>query len=195
MKFNHLTAIEIDWDRTTNAKGVFWFCKCDCGNPNLKSVHMSHLKKGETTSCGCVHDKPGDRNPNWKGGRTREAQSARSSKEYKKWCSEVYRKDWYTCQCCGESKDIAKNAHHIKSFAKHKDTRYDIQNGITMCSKCHYSSVEGSFHNIYGTNNNTPEQLEEYINTKRKQLGLNIKFSLKDYLDGINILKPNQIGG
>lgn len=32
-----------------------------------------------------------------------------------------------------------------------------------------------------GTYNNTPEQLEEYINKKRKQLGINIPFNIKNY--------------
>ena len=40
--------------------------------------------------------------------------------------------------------------------------------------------------------NNTPEQLEEYINNKRKELGINIPFNIEEYLNG-NILKPNDL--
>lgn len=29
-----------------------WFCKCDCGNQTI--VYGSHLRKGDTNSCGCI---------------------------------------------------------------------------------------------------------------------------------------------
>lgn len=32
-----------------------WLCKCDCGNPNEFVVLGSNLKRGHTTSCGCVY--------------------------------------------------------------------------------------------------------------------------------------------
>lgn len=32
-----------------------WFCKCDCGN--IIRALSNNLKKGDTTSCGCVHSK------------------------------------------------------------------------------------------------------------------------------------------
>lgn len=47
-------------------------------------------------------------------------------------------------------------------------------------------------YNIYGTHNNTPEQLEEYINQRRKELGIDIPFSIEEYRKG-SILKPNDV--
>ena len=117
---------------------------------------------------------------------------ARSTVEYENWRNEVYKKDWYTCQCCGQSKEIKKQAHHLKSFAHNEDLRYDIDNGITLCEDCHYTTIPDSFHNLYGAIDNTPEQLEEYINYKRKKLGINIPFSIEAYKNG-EILKPNDI--
>lgn len=51
--FNHLTVIERDFSK----KGTYWLCKCDCGNPNLKSVKACNLKNGNTKSCGCLRGK------------------------------------------------------------------------------------------------------------------------------------------
>lgn len=52
MKFGKLTAIKVD--TMSKHKRTHWFCKCDCGNPKLKSVSMSDLKNGNTQSCGCL---------------------------------------------------------------------------------------------------------------------------------------------
>ena len=70
--------------------------------------------------------------------------------------------------------------------------RTNDDNGMTLCKNCHDSTIAGSFYNLYGTHNATPAQLEEYINKKRKQLGINIPFILSDYLNG-KILKPGDI--
>ena len=48
--FGLLTVIERDYTK----KPCSWFCKCDCGNPNLISVQAGHLKNGHTKSCGCL---------------------------------------------------------------------------------------------------------------------------------------------
>ena len=46
-QFGRLTVIE----RDTSSKRSAWFCRCSCGN--IKSVQMTHLRSGATTSCGC----------------------------------------------------------------------------------------------------------------------------------------------
>jgi hypothetical protein len=99
---------------------------------------------------------------NWKGGITSENTKIRHSDTYKYWRSEVLKRDNYTCQCCGKLGGFL-NAHHIVNFAEDEEMRFEIDNGITMCEKCHSISVKGSFHNIYGTKNNNQEQLDEYM--------------------------------
>ena len=48
-RFGRLIAIEkVD---NKGKRGVFWLCKCDCGNKTV--VSSDHLKKGHTSSCGC----------------------------------------------------------------------------------------------------------------------------------------------
>jgi hypothetical protein len=46
-KFGLWTTIERDWK---NTKGIYWICKCDCGN--IKSVRHDALKEGRSVSCG-----------------------------------------------------------------------------------------------------------------------------------------------
>lgn len=53
-KFGKLTAIERV--HYPDKKGVFWLCKCDCGN--MKIVKSSLLIEGKTRSCGCLKDEP-----------------------------------------------------------------------------------------------------------------------------------------
>ena len=85
-----------------------------------------------------------------------------------------------------------KNAHHILNFSENDNIKYDINNGMLLCDKCHHIKYKGSFHNIYVTHSNTPEQLEEYINIRREMLGVPILFSMMSYLNG-NILRPDDV--
>lgn len=73
-----------------------------------------------------------DKAPPWE----RTDRQQRSSPEYNKWRKEVYERDNYSCQDCGKRGGIL-NAHHLKSFKKYKRLRYKIDNGITLCEKCH----------------------------------------------------------
>ena len=60
----------------------------------------------------------------------------RRTPEYYRWRKAVYERDNYTCQKCG-TRGGNLNAHHIKPFSKNKELRTDINNGITLCCKCH----------------------------------------------------------
>ena len=41
---------------------MYWMCKCDCGNSELKEVSSSHLTRGNVQSCGCIKTSIGERN-------------------------------------------------------------------------------------------------------------------------------------
>lgn len=73
---------------------------------------------------------------NYKGGISSENHIIRNSTEIKIWRSKVFKRDNYTCQHCNK-KGGELNAHHIKTFAKFPELRFDVNNGLTLCKNCH----------------------------------------------------------
>lgn len=63
----------------------------------------------------------------------------RNSAQYKEWREAVLKRDGYACSICGK-KDVTLHVHHLKSFSKFKDLRFDISNGIALCLDCHQKS-------------------------------------------------------
>lgn len=70
------------------------------------------------------------------------AKQLRNSVEYIDWRTNVFSRDGFKCQICGQVGGEL-NAHHIKPFAKYVKLRYEISNGITLCKKCHINVHKG----------------------------------------------------
>jgi len=79
----------------------------------------------------------GENHPMWKGGVTTLEVKIRKSTEYRLWRESVFARDNWTCQECGKRGSTTLNAHHIKHFAEYPELRTAIDNGITLCRKCH----------------------------------------------------------
>jgi 5-methylcytosine-specific restriction endonuclease McrA len=55
---------------------------------------------------------------------------------YIEWRKAVYERDDHTCQRCGK-KRCYLNAHHIRPWSMFVEDRYDVDNGVALCEKCH----------------------------------------------------------
>ena len=135
-------------------------------NESRKFCSISCSKTGNTYRRGQKHpniwnkgkkcpEYSGEKNNMWRGGITPLSQAIRTSAEYKRWRTEVYVRDNYTCVLCGvrsgNGKKIVLNADHITAFSlimkKHGIDSvqsalvcadlWDISNGRTLCVPCH----------------------------------------------------------
>jgi hypothetical protein len=73
------------------------------------------------------------------------------------WRDKVYDKCNGQCICCFTKKDI--QAHHLYSYRDYPEFRYDVNNGVVLCAKCHHAYHELG-HGI---------GIEEFIRWFRKQ--------------------------
>ena len=76
----------------------------------------------------------GNRNHNWRGGYSK---SQHKGTEYDAWRMEIYRRDGSKCRINNEDCNGKMEAHHILSFTKYPELRYQINNGITLCHAHH----------------------------------------------------------
>lgn len=109
-----------------------------------------------------------ENSPVWKGG-VEASRVERATHEYVTWRKSVFARDHYMCQRCGaingNGNYVELHAHHISNWADDKEQRYNIDNGSTLCSECHYL-----FHSIYGKRNNTLDQFNEFLNNRDKEI-------------------------
>jgi len=123
---------------------AYWLCRCDCGK--IMKLRGTSLSTGHTSSCGCyqrditserMRKRKRELNPNWNPNLTDEERLIdRSTQENRTWGKDVFKRDGYTCQECGDRGGTI-NAHHLKPYKTYKELRYNINNGITMCAPCH----------------------------------------------------------
>lgn len=59
------------------------------------------------------------------------------------WAKVVKSRDGNRCIYCGSTEKL--ETHHIKSRTKFPDDALDIENGVTLCHKCHYTAHAGNY--------------------------------------------------
>ena len=124
--------------------------KKDIGKENKGKHHWS-LKMRMKMS----NERMGSKNPNWNGGTSPRHKLDRMNIKYRLWREEVFKRDNYTCQICGTRGGYIE-PDHIKPFALYPELRFDINNGRTLCKKCHeetptygYSKIYSQIKNVY----------------------------------------------
>lgn len=81
------------------------------------------------------HFQKGKLHPAYKGNATAR-ETEKGEYQYKKWRSDVYHRDNFTCQDC-KKRGVRLHAHHLKEWAKYPEMRYEVSNGLTLCEDCH----------------------------------------------------------
>lgn len=140
--------------------------KCDeCGKSVYKIPYLIKRSKYNFCSIKCngawkSKNNLGENNPTWNPDLTdEERKTQRKYPEYYIFLSKSMKRDNYTCDICGKLGKWGKglNVHHLNSYNWDKENRTNIDNGVTLCKKCHKK-----FHNIYGYGNNTKQQYKEF---------------------------------
>lgn len=124
---------------------------------------MSHFERRRTCSIRCMakyykYMMLDENNPNF--GNRWATQTPfdlreRASSRYKKWRTKVLERDSYACVLCGSKENL--NADHIKPFSIHKELRFELSNGRTLCVPCHKKT------DTYGTSGRRAHLLEEQL--------------------------------
>lgn len=117
--------------------------------------------RGKYCSRGCYDEMQktrfGNKSCRWRGGITKESELLRKRAEYRIWRKAIFERDNFTCQKSGR-RGGSLVAHHINNFQEFPELRLAIDNGITFSKEEHIK-----FHKKYGFQNNTLEQLEEFL--------------------------------
>ena len=145
--------------KQTNLKkyGVEWYTQTEEYNERVKESWLEKygvdhpMKNAEF-----IKQFKGKNSPNWKGG-VHDERWDRLQKPYIEWRTKVFQRDNYACTKCNK-KSTHLEAHHILNWKDNPDERYELNNGITFCQKCHIK-----FHKTYGKKNNTNCQLSEFL--------------------------------
>lgn len=128
---------------------------CECGRKNRtlspeelarRSSRARELTRQQGGVPNAKKFKPGDtngeKNHRWRGGITPQNTKERNTVEAVQWRKAVFARDGFTCQLCGQVGGRL-NAHHKKAWKSHPDLRFDLDNGVTLCTSCHKGKAHG----------------------------------------------------
>jgi Zn finger protein HypA/HybF involved in hydrogenase expression len=124
---------------------------------SFEQTPNSHLNGAGCPKC-AIERRIGENNCQYKDGLSKERYKTRHDTRYSRWVKAV-KQDAAFCDCCGVpfSEGTAVHAHHLDGWHWAIDKRFDLNNGVALCNKCHYA-----FHSKYSTQNNTNFQYVEF---------------------------------
>ena len=117
---------------------LFWLRK-----HGIKKRTVSEVRKikhwGAEGADNPMFNRRGELHPNWKGGLTPERQAFYSSREWKRSCRIVWKRDNAECQRCLIHRDegVPMHIHHIVSFVN-RELRAVPENLVLLCDVCHH---------------------------------------------------------
>ena len=136
---NNRSAIDISLQfSVTDSAIIYWLNKHGIQCRSMEEIRSRKYwgLPGEKNS---MYGKRKDKNPNWRGGVSKERQSFYSSLEWKECSKLVWERDKARCRrCkCGVGRESKKQAiHHVVSFAV-KKLRAELTNLVLLCRDCH----------------------------------------------------------
>ena len=141
-------------------KRWLWKCRCDCGQ--IATISQNNLRTGNSQSCGCTKLAALRRGPRRRpSGESHYRWIAdRSKVRWRPFAVKVWSRSVIAtcafCARCGTSSNL--HAHHADGWSANLLRRLDLTNGIALCVTHHRE-----FHRQYGRQDNTQEQLHEYL--------------------------------
>jgi len=124
--------------------------------------------KGKKRSLETSEKQSGINHWNWNGGITPLRKKLYFSKEYKLWRKSVFERDNYTCIWCGK-RGGKLEADHIKPFCDYPELRFAIDNGRTLCNKCHKTTDTYGYKTVLLRRFSTEQEALDFIKQKEKK--------------------------
>lgn len=128
-----------------------------CGATFTK--HLSEIRKnaGDLHFCSpaCWYEyNQGENHYGWDGG-----QHERMNPDLRKWRAAVIERDHGYCRLCHSQERL--EVHHIKRFATNPESRWDPENGVSLCHECHvnFRNREEEYEEILGFVASIPVQV------------------------------------
>jgi hypothetical protein len=106
-----------------------------------EKAKRTQFKKGKDNPAYGRNQK-GSLNANWKGGITNSNQKLRNDPRLIEWRKKVFERDKYKCVECNDKGFL--HAHHIIPLSEDYSKAFDLENGKTVCVKCH-EKIHGRF--------------------------------------------------
>ena len=110
---------------------------------NIKTRSMREIRNkkywGLHGSANPMYGKTGKDNPNWDGGKSPERQSKYARSAWKDLAKSILKRDNYQCRKCNTPHTTKRKlvVHHINKWSQYPELRFNVENLITLCEKCH----------------------------------------------------------
>lgn len=116
-------------------------CKAPYTPRTKKGELQKFCKKECYSSWQTTIENKGSNHPNWDPLANHEPlkHSIRHSKEWRMWRTKVYTRDNFKCMFCSSTSKL--EPHHIIPRRVDPSLIFDISNGITLCRKCHQTTI------------------------------------------------------